>query len=214
MPSYSVTLERRWPGQIERKCETCQITFFTHRSKTGKFCGRPCASVAHSERMRARRVPRTDPQVCSKCRQSFPLASYPKDRLGAPALRCRECAQGSPEAKRRHHLISKFGITLEAWLEMYRAQGGRCPVCWTDLPVIETMMTAMARTESWSPRNWNTDHDHLTGKVRGILCRLCNVGLGSFKENPFVMQRAVAYLLEHASTSLLPAREDDALEVS
>ena len=76
------------------------------------------------------------------------------------------------------------------------------------------MMMTMSRKDGWTSRNWNTDHDHLTGRVRGILCRLCNVGLGAFRENPFVMQRAVAYLLEHAPMSLLPAREDDALEVS
>lgn len=41
------------------------------------------------------------------------------------------------------------------------------------------------------------DHCHKTGKVRGILCDGCNVGLGSFGDNPKTLKLAIAYLEKH-----------------
>ena len=40
----------------------------------------------------------------------------------------------------------------------------------------------------------SVDHCHTTGKVRGLLCQSCNVGLGAFKDNPESLRKAVNYL--------------------
>lgn len=56
------------------------------------------------------------------------------------------------------------------------------------------------------------DHDHATGKVRGSLCRTCNVGLGSYKDNPVLLRLAALYLERHGADplqiSVLPKPEE------
>lgn len=42
------------------------------------------------------------------------------------------------------------------------------------------------------------DHDHSTGRVRGVLCNSCNVGLARFKDNENIMSSAIEYLRERA----------------
>lgn len=43
------------------------------------------------------------------------------------------------------------------------------------------------------------DHDHTTGKLRGVLCRGCNVGIGCFREDPVALAAAIQYLLRHST---------------
>jgi hypothetical protein len=40
----------------------------------------------------------------------------------------------------------------------------------------------------------SVDHDHKTGKIRGLLCCSCNVGLGVFKDSPELLRKAIKYL--------------------
>ena len=62
---------------------------------------------------------------------------------------------------------------------MLAAQGGRCAICQTIQP---------------ERGRWYVDHCHATGRIRGILCRVCNTGLGAFRDDPSVMQNAITYL--------------------
>lgn len=77
------------------------------------------------------------------------------------------------------HLQREFGITIELFDMMLVAQLGLCIICL--LP-----MTGL--------REPCVDHDHKTGKVRGLLCSNCNAGLGHFQDNPASLGRAIKYL--------------------
>lgn len=83
-------------------------------------------------------------------------------------------------SNRKSHLKNTFGLTPEEYDQKLRRQGGVCLIC--QRPPAEGKML-------------DVDHDHATGRVRGLLCRNCNQGLGKFFESPFLMAAAVGYLI-------------------
>lgn len=85
-----------------------------------------------------------------------------------------------PEAEWRRRLMPKYGITSEQWDEMYNAQEGRCATCDTH--------------QSKLKRRLNIDHDHSTGKVRGLLCDACNRALGHVNDSVDTLRRLINYL--------------------
>jgi hypothetical protein len=85
------------------------------------------------------------------------------------------------KAKRREQKFEyKYGITVDQAESMFLAQGSCCAIC--------------KSTEPGSKIGWHTDHCHSAGKVRGILCHSCNVGLGYFKDKISTLQAAINYL--------------------
>lgn len=97
-------------------------------------------------------------------------------------------AKHSPEELKRRRdtawLKNKYGITLLQRDEMLAAQGFECAICGRDDP--------------GSKAGWHTDHNHKTGKVRGILCRGCNQTLGFVRDNPSTLDLMAQYLRHHA----------------
>lgn len=103
-----------------------------------------------------------------------------------PASRCKECRKAkyrsdyaTPE-KQNARLLRSYGITIEQFYELLSAQDGRCAICGVEEPPTKT--------------RWHVDHDHETGRVRGILCQYCNNGIGYFKDDPDRMVSAIEYL--------------------
>jgi t-SNARE complex subunit (syntaxin) len=83
------------------------------------------------------------------------------------------------ERRRRHYLLNDYGITFEQKQEMIKNQNGRCAICCS-------LLDNKLKT--------HVDHDHRSGVVRGILCRNCNIGLGLFYDDPYILEKAKVYI--------------------
>ena len=79
----------------------------------------------------------------------------------------------------------RYGITPDVWDDMYAQQDGRCAICDAHQSTLSTTLCV--------------DHNHVTGQVRGLLCRGCNRGLGQFETDgtPTLLLKAVNYLKEY-----------------
>lgn len=90
------------------------------------------------------------------------------------------------ETRLRMHLRRKFKITVEQYRGMLEAQNGVCGIC---------KMPCDRKTKGkLKLMPLVVDHCHSTGTVRGLLCNSCNLGLGSFKDNPKVLESSADYL--------------------
>lgn len=84
------------------------------------------------------------------------------------------------ENVRKSNCKKLYGISFDDALRMFDKQNGKCLICGDDMHK--------------GKRGFCIDHDHKTGKVRGILCSNCNTGLGMFKDNISILQDAISYL--------------------
>jgi Recombination endonuclease VII len=73
--------------------------------------------------------------------------------------------------------------------QLLKEQRGRCAICGTD----------KYRKDAIDEFSWAIDHDHTTGKIRGLLCQCCNLALGAVKDNQNTLRKMVAYLKKHNS---------------
>jgi hypothetical protein len=82
-------------------------------------------------------------------------------------------------AQRAGHLKSKYGLSIQDYKKILTAQNNECAICKRDIKDFN-----------------NVDHDHVTGKVRGLLCETCNFGLGLFYDDTDYLLAAVQYLIK------------------
>jgi hypothetical protein len=149
-------------------------------------------------------------KTCSKCGLVLSLENFgpKKDRKSGVASQCRKCelirttkwALANPEKRKVSHKnwqkrnpemvelywhrknCKRYGLTVESYAGLEAAQGGLCLIC---------------MKPSRNGKRLSVDHDHKTGKVRGLLCHVCNQGLGYFYDDPELLRLAAAYLLKH-----------------
>lgn len=109
------------------------------------------------------------------------------------------CAE-SREYQKRRRRFSKYGITVDTFVKLADSQNNCCAVCNTPVgDIFEDLCI---------------DHNHSTGKVRGLLCLKCNSALGMLKDSAEYASSAAAYLESHASDEPLPApSQEDAAAV-
>lgn len=76
--------------------------------------------------------------------------------------------------------LSRYGLTIATWEEMFNRQNRCCAICKSPVPK--------------SKRGWHTDHDHITNRVRGILCNNCNIGLAGAEDSLATLTAMIVYL--------------------
>lgn len=130
---------------------------------------------------------------CSRCKIEKPLGEFYKNaanQTGTPKGYMPHCKMCHAPEKRNHDLKHRYGITIYEYNDMLAAQGGVCAIC--ENPEIQI------DTRNGKLRDLAVDHSHETQKVRGLLCSLCNVGTGYFKDDPERLDAAANYLRSHA----------------
>ncbi len=92
---------------------------------------------------------------------------------------------------RKYKLKSQYGLTVEDYDKMLEKQNGVCAICKQE----ETYITYRSRKSGrMTLSRLCIDHNHNTGQIRGLLCRRCNHGLGSFEDSVELFKNAIAYL--------------------
>jgi hypothetical protein len=145
--------------------------------------------------------------VCKRCRQSKRRVEFPNGpRTTRPDSTCKKCRSDlSMEYERRKRakdpagyakrrsdaawktsLLREYGITPEVYQALFEAQGGRCAICRRESNYLDPRYGKTRRLA--------VDHDHNTGKIRGLLCNQCNTALGKLGDSATSVMRAVEYL--------------------
>lgn len=145
-------------------------------------------------------------KVCRKCGKNRQYRSYHKDKTRrdghhavckycrckyggrVPYKKCETCGKSFKPANLQAiaqkycsymcspHSNTRLDLTSQEWWDKYNEQDGSCEICGdNDCKLV-------------------VDHDHETNCIRSLLCNRCNIGLGAFKDNPKLMNKAASYI--------------------
>jgi len=113
---------------------------------------------------------------CKKCVNFYNADHYSKNK--------NKISLNKKGTQREYKLKKKFGLSLDDRNKMLISQEGRCAIC---------KITLQEHFEEYQ-HDFAVDHDHLSGKNRGLLCTKCNTGLGLFQDNSILLKKAADYL--------------------
>lgn len=137
---------------------------------------------------------------CTKCGVQKPLSEFSKHKSGKNGIRaqCKLCisavyapvkkpkrtAEETKNLYKSRAFKRKYGITKEDFYVLKSKQNNKCAIC-------ENILE--------NDKKSHMDHCHDTGKLRGVLCTTCNVGLGMFKDSLLLLKSAVKYVKKYNS---------------
>lgn len=145
---------------------------------------------------------------CSTCKIIKPFSEFPKNKYDKKygfAWRCRKCSNeynrqwqkdnkdkvaryyekwitNNRKSQSNLKRLKNTGCTPEMFENFWKKQNGKCAICYKILK---------------REKHANADHNHITKKVRGLLCPSCNRGLGYLKDNINILENAINYLKEN-----------------
>jgi hypothetical protein len=140
-----------------------------------------------------------DPKKCTRCGELKQRSDFSKHAVakGGVQSTCKQCSatlarirrKKNPlrhaEIQRNAKLKAAHGISSSEYQKMLEKQNGKCAICGTANPG--------GRMGLCGPV-FHVDHCHSSGKIRGLLCHSCNVGIGNFNDNVTALANAIAYL--------------------
>lgn len=173
---------------IEKDLHSCFYRSKGYRKTTGylKKC-KEC--IGHDDKIRQSR-PKNTPasKICSSCKieklaSEYYLCNRHKDGLRCA---CKKCTNESgkrsrikhPDTDKVKHARWKYGLSEAEYKCLLHSHNYCCAIC-------------------KSTKTLCIDHDHVTTKVRGLLCRKCNASLGMLNDNIDLFKSAISYLKKH-----------------
>lgn len=136
------------------------------------------ANKARRAKARAERAPH-----CAHCGVPIPAGRRVRGLTNYCSPRCKRLGRvasgGQAVSAEKHYYSSRYGLTL-AERDALLAEAS-CEIC---------------GTTEWPGKDKkpHIDHDHKTGRIRGVLCSNCNIGIGYFKDDPDLLASAIDYL--------------------
>jgi hypothetical protein len=121
---------------------------------------------------------------CLRARRAVVSHLTPNERRMRQLEMLKERYASNPEYRERqknNRRRSTYGISPEVYNAFLERQGGRCAIC-------------LQPPEGEGQRGFHLDHDHGSSQIRGLLCFMCNRGLGDFADDPARLRSAIRYL--------------------
>ena len=117
--------------------------------------------------------------------------------LNSNRYRCKLCkyhnsykpTDKNKKYRQEQFLVKRYGINKQQYETILLYQNNVCAIC--------KSINLNIDSRTGLNRKMAVDHCHSSGKVRGILCYQCNMGLGNFKDEPFILENALNYLRSH-----------------
>lgn len=140
-------------------------------------------------------------KFCPKCKTLKSFDNFHKKNGSKDGLQL-WCNQCSLEAKNHQYKTSRrlavnaharktklksYGLTVQKYDKLFKDQNGLCAICGNP-------ETQMSNKKYGNVDKLRVDHDHKTGKIRGLLCAKCNFAIGLFQDNFDYMLNACNYL--------------------
>lgn len=137
---------------------------------------------------------KSNKRKCKVCKKEKYIEEFYPRKGGYRTHSCKDCLKIKQKSyeidktflsqyHKERNLKVKYNITAEEYKRILKDQNGKCAICGTSQ---EDLRISLA-----------VDHDHKTGKIRGLLCNSCNQGLGYFKDNQSNIENALYYLILH-----------------
>ncbi len=169
--------------QYVHLCKDCGIEMLKtpceERVSTGY-----CVKCVYNHKKRTININENGDKECKTCQRYLPLSKFIKKSNGRHKIiystKCSKC-----------HNLTKFGINSIDFEKLVLLQDNKCAICGSPEMAFDKTINDI--------RSLAVDHDHITGKVRGLLCTNCNILLGQSKDSTEILEKAILYLKLHTS---------------